>query len=69
MCKIEPHSPIKFQIWLSNLIQNYEYTIQRVALYPLHFNSKPNFEGFKIHNFFMKIYEKWQNEFNRMLNL
>ena len=49
--------------------KNYEYTIQRVALYPLHFNSKPNFEGFKIHNFFMKIYEKWQNEFNRMLNV
>ena len=32
---------------------------------PVAFNSKPNFEGFKIHNFFMKIYEKWQNEFNR----
>ena len=36
---------------------------------PVAFNSKPNFEGFKIHNFFMKIYEKWQNEFNIMLNV
>ena len=64
MCKVEPHSPIKFEIPLVVDINSKLRINQNIHTYtesfsiPVAFNSKPNFEGFKIHNFFIKIYEK-----------
>ena len=46
-----------------------DVTYMESCFIPVAFNSKPIFKGFKIHNFFMKIYEKWQNEFIIMLNV
>ena len=82
MSKVEPHSPIKFQIpWQvveldSKLwINHNKQTSKESCFISVASNSKPNFEGFKIHNSFMKIGIHMKNdkmsaiEFNRMLNV